>query len=572
MHVVATAGHVDHGKSTLVRALTGMEPDRWAEERRRGMTIDLGFAWTTLPSGVDLAFVDVPGHERFLTNMLAGVGPVPAVMFVVAADEGWRAQSDEHLRITDALGVRHAVVAVTKADRGDATAVAEDVVRRLDATTLRGAAVVAVSGATGDGLGELRAALDVMVGALPAPATDAPVRLWVDRAFTIRGAGTVVTGTLPAGTLHDGVELELAPIGRRVVVRGLESLKKQADVVTGSARVAVNLRGVDRDDVARGMALVAPGRWQLTDTLDVQCRDAEGLPRDVVVHVGAAAAPARSRRLGPGALRLQLAHPLPLHVGDRLLVRDPSRRMVVGVDVADLAPRPLRRRGEAAAVAAGLHVPVSGDEMVARKGVVPVDEVLRAGFAEPPTTARRADGWWVAQPRWDEWSRQVAAVTAEPGVVDVEALRRALDVPSAGVTRALVADLPGLTVEGGLVRAVDSAPTDPPEIVALVQRLATDPLAAPEAAEVAALDRAALGAASRQGRLLHLAGAIYVGPAAVDLALRRLRDLPAPFSVSEARQALGVSRRVTVPLLEHLDAGRRTRRLPDGTRIVVTPG
>src|SRR3954452_2597837 len=152
MHVVATAGHVDHGKSTLVRALTGMEPDRWAEERRRGVTIDLGYAWTSLPSGAELAFGDVPGHERFITNMLAGVSPVPAVLFVVAADEGWQAQSEEHLRIAHALGVRHAVVAVTKADRGDAAGVAADVVRRLEAITLRGAAVVAVSAAQGEGL------------------------------------------------------------------------------------------------------------------------------------------------------------------------------------------------------------------------------------------------------------------------------------------------------------------------------------------------------------------------------------------------------------------------------------
>src|SRR3954447_11174318 len=170
MHVVATAGHVDHGKSTLVRALTGMEPDRWAEERRRGMTIDLGYAWTSLPSGAELAFVDVPGHERFITNMLAGVGPVPAVLFVVAADEGWQAQSEEHLRIADALQVRHAVVAVAKADRGDATGVGKAAATRFGTTTLRGAAVVEVSAVTGAGIDEVRAALDAMVASLPVPA------------------------------------------------------------------------------------------------------------------------------------------------------------------------------------------------------------------------------------------------------------------------------------------------------------------------------------------------------------------------------------------------------------------
>src|SRR3954467_14262590 len=172
MHVVATAGHVDHGKSTLVRALTGMEPDRWAEERRRGMTIALGFAWAKLPSGAEIAFVDVPGHERFLTNMLAGVGPVPAVMFVVAADEGWQAQSGQHLRSMHARGVRHAVVAVTKSDRGGAAVVANDVVRRLAATTLQGAAAVAVSAATGEGIEEISAAL--RAGGGPPPRAPPP--------------------------------------------------------------------------------------------------------------------------------------------------------------------------------------------------------------------------------------------------------------------------------------------------------------------------------------------------------------------------------------------------------------
>ena len=572
MHVVATAGHVDHGKSTLVRALTGMEPDRWAEERRRGMTIDLGFAWTTLPSGDDVAFVDVPGHERFLTNMLAGVGPVPAVMFVVAADEGWQAQSDEHLRITDALGVQHAVVAVTKSDRGDAAAVGADVVRRLAGTTLTGATVVAVSAAAGDGLDDLRSALDAMLRSIPPPAVDAPVRMWVDRAFTIRGAGTVVTGTLPAGTLADGVELELAPAGRRVVVRGLESMKRQTDAVTGSARVAVNLRGVDRDSVDRGMALVTPGRWRTTDHVDVCCGEDAQLPRDVVVHIGSAAMAASCRRLGPGALRLQLSSSLPLHVGDRLLVRDPVQRTVVGVDVADLAPRALRRRGDAAKVAAELAVPLDVDDLVTRKGVVPVADVARSGFTESPARARRVHGWWVAEARWEAWSDQLRAISAERGAVDLEALRRTLDAPTLDVVRALVAAEPALTVDGGSVRAVDAEDADPPEIAALVQRLATDPLDAPEATEVAALDRAALGQASRRGRVLHLTGAVYVGPAAVDLAIERLRELPAPFSVSDARQALGVSRRVTVPLLEHLDARRHTRRLPDGTRTVVAPG
>jgi len=296
------------------------------------------------------------------------------------------------------------------------------------------------------------------------------------------------------------------------------------------------------------------------------------LPRDVVVHVGAAAVSARSRRLGPGAMRLQLSEALPLHIGDRLVVRDPAQRAVVGADVADLRPAPLRRRGDAAALASTLAVPVTADDLVTRKGVVPVADVERAGFGAPPATARMTHGWWVSETTWDKWSADALAIVAESGAVDVEALRRALDAPSAPVVRDVVTTLPGLTFDGGQVRRTGAEAADPPEIGALVERLTVDPLAAPEASEIAALDRAALSAASRGGRLLHLAGAIYVGPGAVELAVTRLGELPSPFSVSDARQALGVSRRVTVPLLEHLDAGRRTRRLADGTRIVLTPG
>ena len=192
MFVVATAGHVDHGKSTLVKALTGMEPDRWEEERRRGLTIDLGFAWTTLPSGRELAFVDVPGHERFLGNMLAGVGPAPVVCFVVAADEGWQAQSTDHRDALRALGVEHGIIALTRSDRATVDRTAE-IRTQLAGTPLADAPIIPVSAPTGDGIAALRQALDEVLADVPAPDAQAPVRLWVDRAFSVKGAGTVVT-------------------------------------------------------------------------------------------------------------------------------------------------------------------------------------------------------------------------------------------------------------------------------------------------------------------------------------------------------------------------------------------
>ena len=378
MHVVATAGHVDHGKSTLVRALTGMEPDRWAEERRRGMTIDLGFAWTTLPPGERLAFVDVPGHERFVTTMLAGVGPVPAVMVVVAADEGWMPQSAEHLAAIDALGVRHGLLVVTRADRADPATALAQAEAELARTTLGGVEAVTVSGTTGQGLPDLREALGRLAARLPAPDAAAPVRIWIDRAFTIKGSGTVVTGTLAAGTVRAGGELLLD--GRPVRVRALQTLKENTAEATGVARVAVNLRGVERDDVSRGMALTG-SEWTITDLIDVRVGGADRLPREPVLHIGSAAVPVRLRPLGDDAARLTLSRPLPLHIGDRLLLRDPGARRIAGADVLDVRPPPLRRRGAAAARAREL-----------------ADGCPRRGATSSGSTA------WPAGPTWSPWA------------------------------------------------------------------------------------------------------------------------------------------------------------------------
>src|SRR5262249_5827567 len=267
-----------------------MEPDRWAEERRRGLTIDLGFAWTGLPGGGQVAFVDVPGHERVVPNMLAGGGPVPAVLFVVAADEGWRAQSAEHRAALDALGVRHGLLAVTRSDLADPVPALADAAARIARTTLGAVPALAVSGSTGAGLGDPLAGLAVLVSRLPVPDPGAPVRLWVDRSFAIRGAGTVVTGTLPAGTLRVGDELDLPGTGT-VRIRGLQALARPETAVTGVARVAVNLRARDHRTISRGDALLTPGAWHLTSTVDVALRPA--VPPDQDPPVWTQPAPGR---------------------------------------------------------------------------------------------------------------------------------------------------------------------------------------------------------------------------------------------------------------------------------------
>ncbi|MEU5723402.1 selenocysteine-specific translation elongation factor [Micromonospora sp. NPDC047738] len=585
MWVVATAGHVDHGKSTLVRALTGMEPDRWAEERRRGMTIDLGFAWTTLPSGGTIAFVDVPGHERFVPNMLAGVGPVPAALVVVGADEGWMPQSAEHLAALHALGVSYGLLAVTRADLADPGPAVARARAEIAATSLGEVEAVAVSGATGAGLPELRAALDRLATRLPAPDLGAPVRLWVDRCFTIRGSGTVVTGTLGGGRLHVGDQLELAATGEPVRVRGLHSLGVARDRIDAVARVAVNLRGVPRERIARGDALLSPGRFHRTDLLDVRLAGdpAADLPATLTLHVGSAAVPARVRPLGPDTVRLRLARPLPLLIGDRALLRDPGRHHVAGgVTVLDVAPPPLHRRGAATARAAVLAALDGRPDLAGelrRRRLSRAGELTRMGVA---VTAAPVAGDWLADPEhWralagrlaEEVTRYGRAHPLEPGV-PVEVLRQRLDLPD----RALVAALlrPPLRLRAGRVTAA-AADTLPDPVARAVDRVRTEysdrPFQAPEAHRLAdlGLGPREIGAAVRAGALLRLADNVVLLPGALDDAVRILARLPQPFTLSAARQALDTTRRVAVPLLELLDRRGATRRLPDDAREVVAP-
>ena len=573
MHVVATAGHVDHGKSTLVRALTGMEPDRWAEERQRGLTIDLGFAWTSLPSGAEIAFVDVPGHERFVTNMLAGAGSAPAVMFVVAADEGWMPQSEEHLQAIAALGTTHVLLVITKADVAPTERALTQSRARLDEAGMTALREVAVSASTGDGLAELRAALDHLVAVLPPPNLDQPVRLWVDRAFSIRGAGTVVTGTLAAGQLRVGDELTLMPAGRNVVVRSLQSLNTAHDRVNAVARVAVNLRGVDRADVERGMALVTPKAWTTVLELDVLLQPAR-LPTHLTVHLGAAAVPATLRSLGGSAARLRLRHPVPLHYGDRLLLRDPTTRRVASAVVADLQPRPLHRRGEAQRVGASLHVPTSADDEIERRLICTVDDLRAAGLSTETTRAVVVDNWRVDAALWNRLRGELQEATAATGLdagVPVAALRRRLDLPDDRLVTAMVDGLPDRRQIDGRVRPVDVAPVDLPGLELLLKQLADAPFAPPTMAELSAigLGPAELAHAVRDGLLTRLTEGVYVATGAVQTALDVLAGLDQPFTVAEARERLASTRRVVVPLLEHLDAARHTRRLPDGKRVLT---
>ncbi|MGH9251377.1 MAG: selenocysteine-specific translation elongation factor [Acidimicrobiales bacterium] len=588
MHVIATAGHVDHGKSTLVRALTGMEPDRWEEERHRGLTLDLGFAWTRL-EGEDVAIVDVPGHERFVPTMLSGVGPVPAVLFVVAADDGWKPQSQEHLDILDALGVRHGLLVISRCDLADPGPALAQAREQMVDTSLDGMEAMAVSGVTGSGMAQLRVALLRLVRSLPTPDRAAAVRLWVDRSFTIRGAGTVVTGTLPAGTLHAGDRLAL-PWGREATVRRLHALGQPAQEVPAVARVGVNLRGVAADDVRRGDALTTPSSHLEVDVVDVRLsRPVEGgAQRQRVLHVGTAQVPVQVRTLGDAHARISLGRPLPLRIGDRCLLRDPGRHRVdAGLVVLDVDPPKLVRRGDGRRRAEQLGFYGEHADPVAelqRRRLVRRVRLVAMGVPPADVDAVRSavdDPVWLLDPETAEELRaRLSALVAEhaaasplqPGLpVDVACQR--LGLPEARLVSTLVA-MP-LVVRHGRVHAGPTKPPLPPEVDQAVQAvladLASAPWAAPETNRLRELGLGPreLAATVRRGALTRVADGIYLAPGAVEAAAQRLRALPQPFAVTDARQAWRTTRRVAIPLLELLDRRAFTRRLPDGLRVVT---
>lgn len=621
MHVVATAGHVDHGKSALVRALTDMDPDRWAEEKRRGLTIDLGFVWTTLPSGTDLAFVDVPGHEKFLGNMLAGVGPAPVVIFVVAADEGWQEQSTDHRDAVRALDIQHGLIALTRADRADTTRRAEvtaQIRHELAGTALADAPLVEVSAHTGEGIAQMRQVLDEVLAQVPAPDLQARVRVWIDRAFSVKGAGTVVTGTLAAGTLRVGDKLQLAsPDGTRAVeVRGLHSENTAHQVLEPTSRVAVNLRGISADAIHRGHSLVSPGAWELVEQIDVRRtfgQDFYELPQNIVVHIGTAGLEAHVRPLSADYARLSLAHPLPLQLLDRFVVRSPGGRHVsAGAQVIDVYPPELNRRGAARRRAEELALladasPSDATTTVAaspsdatstpapspspftdptayvqRVGYVPVGKLQRAGFAvddpaAPPQGIIAFRQWWIAARQITRWKNQLLVALD----------KHAQDNPlAAGMPRKAAMDaldlqedaLLGIAVAAAKVEQVDGVLRVPghkvdlgaaeASVAKLESWLADDPFAAPEADELQELRLGAkqLAAAENAGRLLRLGQGIVLLPGAPEEAKKRIAQLEQPFTLSAARKALSTTRRVAIPLLEYLDEQGITRRLDGGLR------
>jgi selenocysteine-specific elongation factor len=561
VHVVGTAGHVDHGKSTLVLALTGMDPDRLEEEKARGLTIDLGFAWTTLPSGRELAFVDVPGHVRFLKNMLAGVGAVDACMFVVAATEGWKPQSEEHLRILELLGVTHGLVALTKVaavDDEHREIARLDVLDHLGGTFLESAEIVDVDAPASIGVDDLRAALDRLLAATPLAADLGRPRLWVDRVFAAKGSGTVVTGTLTGGALSVDDELTVLPSRLRARVRGLQSLKQAHERIGPGHRVAVNLAGVTHDRLARGDAIVHARQWRPSRTLDASLNVLASLRHDVsrrgayATYVGSGEHPVRVRVLGNetiepghmGYVRLHLPVALPLLPGDRFVLREFGRDETVGggevLDVAPVLP------------ASKAQPSRSVDRVIAERGWVEADDLA------PLTGERRAPtvGRWVVAPEALATARsrvQAAVEAAGPLGLDLATVDER--------ERAVLETLEGVRIEAGRARRTEA--DDPLPAHPFLAALEQAPFSPPEPHGV---DRAALRELVRRGLVVERDGCFFAA-SAIESAAHVIASLlsvsPHGITVAQVRDALKTTRKHALPLLAHLDASGVTRRRGD---------
>jgi selenocysteine-specific elongation factor len=624
-HVIGTAGHVDHGKSALVLALTGTDPDRLAEEKARGMTIDLGFAWTHLPSGREVGFVDVPGHERFVHNMLAGVGGVDCALFVVDASEGWRPQSAEHLAILDLLGIATGVIALTKIDLvDDATRarVTGEVAVRTAGTSLAGAEVVPTAAPTGVGIDTLRAALDRALDRIPEPVDRGRPRLAVDRVFSVRGSGTVVTGTLTGGTLGSDVEAELLPAGRRVRIRALQSHGRPVASADPARRLAVNLAGVATDQVARGDVLTLPRQWAPTRTVDCRLRCLPSAPAPLrargayLLYAGAAETAARLQpldahevRAGEDALvRLHLEHPLVLDVSEPVVLRDSGRDETVGGGrVLDPFPERevhgttarVRRAEELEAREAALaHDDRAGllDRILAERGSVAIAELPRlvgtgSGLVEGMLAAAveagqvlrsRSSAW--SPTAWDAARAAVLEAVERhhreeplaPGL-SVQAARRV--TPGAAEVIEALLEAGRLVLDGPVVRLPShGVRLDPPQeatrarVDAALAERGVAVLSEADLAELGA-DRKLVAVLSRQGTLAPIAPGLYLGARTLEEAiaiLRRAFPEGTTFTASEARATLGTTRKTVIPLLEHLDRAGITLRTGDKRRLPST--
>ncbi|MEX0832900.1 MAG: selenocysteine-specific translation elongation factor [Actinomycetota bacterium] len=606
IQVVATAGHVDHGKSSLILRLTGMDPDRFEEEKRRGLTIDLGFAWCTLPSGREIGFVDVPGHEKFVRNMLAGVGPVQVVLFVVASDEGWMPQSEEHFEIIRVLGVRDAVFALTKSDLVDGTTLdsrEKEIRERLAGTALENSTIVACSNETGEGLDELSTALDQLISSAPlAPDSQDRPRLFVDRVFSVKGSGTVVTGTLTDGYLSVGDAIELLPSGARARIRGLQTHKREIGRAQSVSRVAVNLSGIEREDIGRGDALARVGQRRATDRIDGVVDPIRGVKTltergAFKLYAGTAERDAQVRfydsndRAGDERFaRIRLAAPLPLDVFDLFVLRDSGRqRTVAGGRVLDAEPR-LRPGPDAAKRLRARESSTRADLpalLLKERGAVHSSSlsVLAGRTTHDIPDAVQAGNWWIGEALLARTEHEVEAALEQfhrehplKHGADLTLLRAAVSdslarnrVPAdPDLIDALLSRLESngmMARAGSTVRtASHSSPVGGEDVERLIRAVAESdgtPPTVPELVERQGFSRELIEVAVSDETLVNVSPDIVMTPEFVDRARKLVESEPQGITVSAFRERLATSRKYALPLLEYFDRKGVTRREGD---------
>jgi selenocysteine-specific elongation factor len=612
MKVIGTAGHIDHGKSALVRRLTGTDPDRLAEEKRRGMTIDLGFAHLTLPSGTELSIVDVPGHERFVKNMLAGAGGLEAALLVVAADEGVMPQTREHLDILDLLEVRHGVVALSKVDLADEdlrAIVTDDIQETLRGTSLSGIPIVPVSSKTGEGVPALLSALDAALDATPASPDLGLPFLSVDRVFTAEGFGTVVTGTLHDGSLVVGQEVEILPGRRRARIRALQAHGSEVDSASPGQRIAINLAGAEKSILRRGSMVAMPRTVFESTSLTVVLRAVQGAARvtdgmEVAVHVGAAQHSAvvhlvRRRELTPGesaVARLHLREAVPALRGQRLVVRLPSP---VGTIAGGYVLVPPSGDGRLRIPEPDFHSFLSGSEVEAAAALVrrwspmspqalrlamrlsasACDSVVDFAIAEGEIVRIGPD--LVGKAPWERTvdrarTTLLAFHAANPlrSGMPKEELRARLHWSRESWPQALrllvdegvLADLGQQVARPGHAARKREHDEERERVLSLLRGNAYSPPAGSDLLTQAGVDEEFLRALNQSGDIVHVGGGMYFDRdafASLRATVLQLIDRDGKVTVGSLRDSTGTSRKYAVPLLEYLDAQHVTRRSGD---------
>jgi selenocysteine-specific elongation factor len=557
---VGTAGHIDHGKTWLVRALTGKDTDRLPEEQRRGISIDLGYAPLELPDGRPLSVIDVPGHERFVRTMVAGATGIDLFLLVIDAGEGARSQTHEHLAILRLLGIEHGVVALTKVDAVDTETLELADVEARD--LLPGVEVVRVSARTGEGLDELRAALARAADSVEHERADHPTRLYIDRSFSVAGFGTVVTGTLWSGSVGAGDQLRLEPSGRDVRVRSVQVHDRDVERADAGQRVAVSVPGIERVDVARGEALVEPGAYPTSYRLDIALEELVPIANDarVQVHLGTVHTAARVVRLGDRFAQLRLAAPVVAARGDRVILR--TETTLGGGTVVDPVPPRHRDGGRVGLLARGdiaatIDAPVRADS-------------LRFVLDGDLAGVERAGPWifsaeWLAMYEADLRARIAAADPIDPGV----------PLPADEWTDEILPRLPlvrrgsKLYLPGSVARLEGREA----EATAVEQELAAAGVRATKVED----DELARFLEAR-GRLVRVGDGYAIGSDAFDVAkdvlvteCRAAGDI----SLARFRDLVGTGRRDAQLILERFDADGLTRRQGDGrvlrTRATRTP-